>query len=169
MTVPFRRRVSGGRGQALAEFAIVFPIVILLLLGLFDLGRAVLLYNGLTNAAREGARLAIVNQDPEFVGQRIQALTFGGSVSNLGDADLVQYRKSTPSTDALANPACSPITVGCIAVVTPQSSWSLITPVLSSIVGPIDFEARSELPIEFVCPNVAIPAYDDRSECPRQP
>ena len=34
----------------------------MLLLAIFDLGRAVFAYNDITNAAREGARLAIVNQ-----------------------------------------------------------------------------------------------------------
>lgn len=158
-----------GRGQTLAEFAIILPIAILLLLAVFDLGRAVFLYNGLTNAAREGARLAIVNQDPALVGARIQAATFGGAVTNLGDPDLVRYRKSLPNDDPLSNPACSPPEVGCIAVVNPVSSWTLITPIFGSIIGPIDFEARSELPIEFVCPNAAIPAYSASSSCPKQP
>jgi hypothetical protein len=161
-----RRRT---RGQALAEFAIVIPIVLLLLMAIFDLGRAVFLYNGLTNAAREGARVAIVNQDATKVGERVAATTFGGPVSNLGETNLVRFYKSQPNADPLQNDPCSPIAIGCIAVVTPESDWSLITPILSSIIGPITFEARSELPIEFVCPNAAIPAYADSSLCPRQP
>jgi Flp pilus assembly protein TadG len=160
------RRAGRSRGQALAEFALVIPIVLLLMLALLDAGRAVFVYNGLTNAAREGARLAIVNQDPALVGDRIQAATFGAAVSNLGDSTLVRYHKSLPNADPLANPACSPIAVGCIAVVTPQTSWSLITPVLSSIIGPMTFEARSELPIELVCPGTAYPSSTD---CPKQP
>jgi len=166
MSVLVRRRARG-RGQALAEFALILPITLLLLLAVFDLGRAVFLYNGLTNAAREGARLAIVNQDVTLVGQRIQATTFGGPVSNLGASDLVRYHRSTPNADPLANAECTAISVGCIAVVTPESSWSLITPIFSSIIGPINFEARSELPIEFVCPNP--PNYPDAASCPKQP
>lgn len=157
------------RGQALAEFALILPIALIILLAVFDLGRAVFLYNGLTNAAREGARLAIVNQDTSLVGQRVQATTFGGSVSNLGGSDLVRYRMSSPNGDPLLNATCSPITVGCMAVVTPRSNWSLIIPIFSSIIGPINFQARSELPIEFVCPNPTIPAYALSSSCPKQP
>lgn len=170
MSVLIRRSRPRGRGQALAEFALILPIFLLILFAIFDIGRAVFIYNGLTNAAREGARLAIVNQDPALVGQRIQATTFGGPVTNLGASDLVRYHRSLPDlTDPLSNPACSPVIVGCIAVVTPESSWSLITPILSSIIGPIDFEARSELPIEFVCPSTTIPAYSLSSSCPKQP
>ena len=60
----FSRRRSDGTAAArrLVEFALVLPIFILLLVAIFDLGRAVFAYNTLTNAAREGARMAIVNQ-----------------------------------------------------------------------------------------------------------
>lgn len=57
MRLLHRRRT----GQGLVEFALVFPIFIMLLLGVFDIGRAVFAYNEITNAAREGVRIAIVN------------------------------------------------------------------------------------------------------------
>ena len=59
---PARHGGRRPRGQGLIEFALVIPIFLLLLVALFDLGRAVFAYNTLTNAAREGARMAIVNQ-----------------------------------------------------------------------------------------------------------
>jgi Flp pilus assembly protein TadG len=160
------RRAGRSRGQALAEFALVIPILVLLMLALFDMGRAVFVYNGLTNAAREGSRLAIVNQDTVMVGERVENATFGGAVTNLSDGTLVRYFRSQPNADVTTNPTCTPIAVGCVAVVTPKTTWSLITPVLSSIIGPMDLEARSELPIELVCPG---PSYAAPEDCPRQP
>ncbi len=163
-----RRRNRRGRGQALAEFALIIPIFLLLLLAIFDMGRAVFIYNGLTNAAREGARLAIVNQDKALVLQRVQAMTFAGPVSNAGDLDdLVEYYQQESNGELGAE--CATITVGCIAVVKPTSDWTLITPILSSIIGPITLEARSELPIELVCPDPGVVAYTSSSGCPRQP
>ena len=50
------------RGQALTEFALIIPILILLIVAAVDIGRGVFAYNSITNGAREGARLAIVNQ-----------------------------------------------------------------------------------------------------------
>lgn len=47
-------------GQALAEFAVVFPIFILILLGLVEIGRFVYSDSALSQAAREGARVAAV-------------------------------------------------------------------------------------------------------------
>jgi Flp pilus assembly protein TadG len=55
------RRRSERRGQALVEFALVAPIFFLLLFGLIDFGRYVYYVQILNNAAREGARYAIVH------------------------------------------------------------------------------------------------------------
>lgn len=49
------------RGQALVEFAIVFPIFLLMLLSTIEFGRYVYTVQVLNNAAREGARYAIVH------------------------------------------------------------------------------------------------------------
>jgi Flp pilus assembly protein TadG len=48
-------------GQDLMEYAIIFPILFLILVGIFDLGRVVYYYSALTNAAREGARWGVVH------------------------------------------------------------------------------------------------------------
>jgi hypothetical protein len=48
-------------GQALAEFALVAPIFFVLLFAIIEGGRFMIYYETLNNAAREGARYAIVN------------------------------------------------------------------------------------------------------------
>ena len=50
-------------GQTLVEFALILPIFLLLVIGFFDVGRAVFYYSSLTNAVREATRFAIVNRD----------------------------------------------------------------------------------------------------------
>jgi hypothetical protein len=47
-------------GQELVEYAIIFPVLMLLLLGIIEFGRIIYSYNAITNAAREGTRLAIL-------------------------------------------------------------------------------------------------------------
>lgn len=44
------------RGQAIVEFAIVLPILLLLLVGLLEVGRAIFIYSAVTNASREASR-----------------------------------------------------------------------------------------------------------------
>lgn len=53
----------GAAGQATVEFAIVLPLFLTLVLAIFDIGRVIWARNSLENAAREGARYAIVHGD----------------------------------------------------------------------------------------------------------
>lgn len=48
------------KGQALVEMAIILPLLLLLVLGVFEFGRAMYIKNTLTHAARAGARAAVV-------------------------------------------------------------------------------------------------------------
>jgi Flp pilus assembly protein TadG len=47
------------RSQALIEFALISPVLLLLLFGIVDIGRAVFYYDTVNHAAREGARAAV--------------------------------------------------------------------------------------------------------------
>lgn len=51
-----REGIAGERGQTLVEFALVLLLLLLLLAGVVDLGRAFHSYIVITNASREGAR-----------------------------------------------------------------------------------------------------------------
>jgi len=51
-------------GQSMVEFAVLAPVFFLLLLGTIDLGRAVYIYNTISDAAREGTRAAIPFDSP---------------------------------------------------------------------------------------------------------
>jgi len=47
-------------GQDLLEYALVLPLLLLLLLGIMEFGMVVLSYDTIANAAREGARCGII-------------------------------------------------------------------------------------------------------------
>jgi Flp pilus assembly protein TadG len=53
-----RRILRSQKGQDLVEFALILPILVLLLAGIVDLGRAFHSYIVIANASREGARYA---------------------------------------------------------------------------------------------------------------
>ncbi len=64
------------RGQALIEFAFVMPLLVLILMGVFDLGGAIYAYNVVSSAAREGARYGIFNpSDSNGIQQQAKANT----------------------------------------------------------------------------------------------
>ena len=58
-----RRRRVGERGQALAEFALVLPIILLFIAGVVEMGRAWNVKQVVTDAAREGARWTVVQDE----------------------------------------------------------------------------------------------------------
>ena len=61
-----RRMVHGragtGRCQTLAEFALALPIFLFILMAIFDFGRAIYMYNGVSQASRELARVTSVHR-----------------------------------------------------------------------------------------------------------
>ena len=68
------------RGQALVEFALLLPLVMLILIGIVEFGRAWQAKQTLTDAAREGARLAVVGDDTvtlDTVTVRVQRILQG--------------------------------------------------------------------------------------------
>jgi Flp pilus assembly protein TadG len=73
-------RMKNARGAAMLEVAFTLPIVLLISVGIFEFGRAYETMQVLTNAAREGARVAILpNQPPDAVATRVKSyLALGG-------------------------------------------------------------------------------------------
>ncbi|MGC8874191.1 MAG: TadE/TadG family type IV pilus assembly protein [Chloroflexia bacterium] len=56
-----RGDVDKGRGQSVVEMALLLPILLLVVIGLIEFGRAFLFYTMISNAAREGARYGMVH------------------------------------------------------------------------------------------------------------
>jgi Flp pilus assembly protein TadG len=153
---PIRRRDAG---QTLAEFAMVVPLILLLLLGTVDLGRAVFTYNTLAQAARVGTRTAIVNQDAATVRSRVigSAATLGLTNSNVD----VCFKTSTSTQTNCAAPAvqdCPQSTrqIGCLALVTARTTYTPMTPFISLIWRNITLTSTSTAPIEYVCPDTGV-------------
>src|ERR671927_118995 len=60
-----RRRLNAReRGAALIEFVLVLPLVLLLLFGMIDFGKAFSYWNDETHLANEAVRYAVVNKNP---------------------------------------------------------------------------------------------------------
>ena len=130
-------RTSRSAGQTLAEFALVIPIVLLLFMALFDMGRAVLAYNTVSSAARSALRVAIVDQEATVVEAKARQ-----QVMALPDSEVAV------DVSGVYDPTCRKI--GCPTRVRVEFDWTAITPIIGNIVGPITLSAESEMPIERV-------------------
>lgn len=63
-----KTRLRNQRGAALLETAITLPLILLVSVGIFEFGRAYQVQQVLTNAAREGARVAVL---PEYTDAQV--------------------------------------------------------------------------------------------------
>jgi Flp pilus assembly protein TadG len=76
------RRTRADRGAAAVEFALVLPVLLLLLFGIIDFGRMVHAKVTLTEAAREGARTAALRNSASEARDTARQITDGiGTVS----------------------------------------------------------------------------------------
>ncbi|MFN2432475.1 MAG: TadE/TadG family type IV pilus assembly protein [Gemmatimonadota bacterium] len=121
---PARRRTlrpvfADDRGQNLVEFAILAPIFLFLLIGMFEFGRAWNIYQVVVNAAREGGRVA--------------ALPTGFST-----ADSVQARVASYLQSANLNPGVAEVLLQDVEGATGSiASVSVSYPYSFAFVGPI--------------------------------
>ena len=158
------------RGQSLVEFALVFPIFVFLLFAVIDGGRLVFANSAVSNAAREGARLASVeaswrgSTDPSCgaIGGPVcpandstllshittaanRQMTPFGSVSNVYMSCIAST--GTPPTGAWTGSSCgSPNSHGLVSVRVTYT-WRAITPVISNILGAITTSGSSTVVI----------------------
>jgi Flp pilus assembly protein TadG len=59
-----RRHLDDDSGAALVEFALIAPLLLILLFGMIDFGKAFNYWIDETHLANEGARWAVVNKNP---------------------------------------------------------------------------------------------------------
>lgn len=113
----FRIRSSfrmGREGQALAEMAILLPVLLLLIFGIIEISNAWRSFQVVTNSAREGARVMILpTADRDAVIERISRSMQSGGLPLANEAgepgDQIIFECLDPSNGA-------PITGGCFGV-----------------------------------------------------
>ncbi len=106
------KAVRSDRGAAAVEFALVAPILILLVVGIAEFGRAYNVQNSLSAAAREGVRVMALKNDPAKA--QDAAINAAPSVA-------------LSSGDVAVSPSCSP---GADATVTITYQFAMLTGLL---------------------------------------
>src|SRR3954471_17890283 len=77
------------RGAALLETAITIPMILMVCIGIFEFGRAYQTWQIMTNAAREGARLAVLPSATEAgVKTRVKDYLKSGELSSWSEATV---------------------------------------------------------------------------------
>ena len=98
-----RSRLHTERGAALIEAAVTIPLLLALSTGVFEFGRAFQTWQVLTNAAREGTRMAVVpNALPADVSTRVRTYMQDGQLANFAQASVAVNRAATLTAGAVA-------------------------------------------------------------------
>jgi Flp pilus assembly protein TadG len=95
-----RRFIGSKRGQSLAEFALILPVLVLLMLGAIDFGRVFFAYISVTNAARNGADYASFSSVAANDLTGIRAAVVGDTGDLLNTSDSNPQVTSTTGTDS---------------------------------------------------------------------
>ena len=95
------KRIRNEKGAALLEAAITVPIILLISVGIFEFGRAYQTWQVLTNASREGARMAVITGSTDAaVTARVRSYMQAGSLSNYATAAVtIQRNVALTATD----------------------------------------------------------------------
>ena len=122
------------KGQSLIEFAILLPLLLLLLMGILEFGLMLNAYLSINNSAREGARLGIVDGSNLEISELITNLSTNLSTEDLV-VNIIPLEGSRQSGDAL--------TVEVIY------NYQVIIPIISNILNDVVvLKAKTSMRIE---------------------
>jgi len=137
------RRASAwdDRGAELIELAIVFPILMLLVAGMVDFGFLFQRYETVTNAAREGARVATLpNYTSTDVEERVQSYLASSGLTETPVVTVTYPNQTLPTSGRIVGTASVVVTypsrfsfIGPIAAMVGGSGWGTITLRSSSV------------------------------------
>lgn len=82
MKISNKNLIIQKEGQALVEFALIMPMLVVILFGIFEFGRLWMTMNILTGAAREGVRVAAVTApDAGLVQNAVQNIMLAANIT----------------------------------------------------------------------------------------
>lgn len=96
MTRRFFRLRRDTKGAALLEMALTLPMMLMVAAGIFEFGRAYQTWQIITNAAREGARIAVLPGTTDtMVSDRVKTYMSDGQLSDYAAATVAIKRDAT--------------------------------------------------------------------------
>ncbi|MBN1396196.1 MAG: pilus assembly protein [Pirellulales bacterium] len=102
---PCRRCRINRQGAAAVEFALVAPVFFLLVFGMIEFGRMIMVQQVITNASREGARIAVLDsQTPTASVVEQQVRDYLDNAAIPGDNATIIINPSEPTTAAYGEP-----------------------------------------------------------------
>jgi len=106
---PYRLYRKQRHGAAVVEFAIIAPIFIMLIFGMIEYGRMVMVQQVLTNSAREGARRAVLDGAAT---SEVEDVVENYLASSQINGANVTVTPNPPTTAGFGEPVTVTVTIG---------------------------------------------------------
>lgn len=97
-----KKKYFNNSGQVMVEFAIILPLLLVLVFGITEFGRYLYLKNSVTNAAREAARAAVVSPAANYT-TNINAAVYNYFPSSLAGLSITPVPSTAPTTGSAVN------------------------------------------------------------------
>ncbi len=127
------------RGQGLVEFALILPLLLLVVLGIVEFGYIFAVYSGMFNAAREGARYGVV--EPKDVVGIVSHTREKIILADPDGASIVVAYDRGPNTPVFND--TTQVQLGDRVLVQVQYDLPTITPVIQPIISQLPIETQS--------------------------
>ena len=142
MQRPSLARKRKTRGQAVVEFALTLPVLLLLLLIAIDFGRAFLGWVALNNAARVGANYAAMHPNDWDTGTVYEDLM-------AANIDAINCNQTNAGNAPVFGPTKEP---GELVRVSLDCEFTIVTPIVSAVLGnTVTVSSSSAFPVSSGC------------------
>jgi len=111
------------RGNSLAEFALIIPVLLVIVIAILDFGRVIYAYSVVTNCAREGARYGVISGHED-----------AGIIARVHEA-AVALDRSQMTIDITRTVTTIKVEVG--------YNFELIVPMIAQVIGRSSFPLAS--------------------------
>jgi len=144
------RKLRRDNGQGMVEFALVLPILLLVIFGIIEFGRLLFTYSMISAASREGARYAAATGRVSGTERHsdcagiIAAATRIGAFAGVGAGDVTISYDEGPGTAAYSN-VCPPgqyVDLGDRVMVTVSTSFQPVVPIVNVPAIPFSMTTR---------------------------
>ena len=141
-----RDRRGGQRGAAAVEFALVMPLLLLLVFGIIDFGLMINEKTVVANAAREGARDGAISRKEAVIRSSV-----AGSLAGLASNATVTVACQKANGAACVGPFDGQVESGGKVLVTVRATYNWLTPISAFVPGmgnSVDVEKTVEMRVE---------------------
>lgn len=122
------------KGQSLVEFALIIPVVLLILLGILEFGMMLNSYLTISNASREGARQGAIGSSDSDIQAKIMEIS-----PNLDDMDILV--EITPTEGSRRR--------GDMVTISITYNYEVINPLISSIINnSVQLKSQTSMRVE---------------------